>query len=253
MNSFLRSFLPYGLTSKKYHFNFKKLLKNILPTGIVESVIIKNAHKKYTVDYLKSNYVSDLTNSEKWTLLAFLLMLEKSKQNVDYLEVGIYAGGTIKFLQENSAGTHFTGVDLFEDFVPSDNNTHIWQNYTRDQVLESLDKSRVLLEKGDSVLMLKKLRESGKKFDFIFIDGNHTYQATKDDLEEALPLLKDKGYLAFHNCSPGLTQEDRYYLKLDGGPWLLTQELMENNRFILMQESDRIKVFQVSGNTFYKK
>lgn len=183
MNSFLRLFLPYGLLSKGHTFNYKKMLKNILPTGIVEFVVRQKNIKKYTSNYLKNNYVSDLTESEKWTLLAFLLKLERSNQEINYLEVGIYAGSTIRFLQENTTKTKFTGIDLFEDFTPSENNTHIWQNYSMDQVLNSLDKSRVCLEKGDSVFVLRKLAESGRKFDFIFIDGNHTYNATKNDME----------------------------------------------------------------------
>lgn len=245
MNTILKALLPYGFTNGSIRFNYKKCIKNILPTGIVEIIHRKNTQKQFTVQYLQNNYVSDLTNNEKWTLLAFLLMLEKSKADVSYLEVGIYAGGTIKFLQENTKKTHFTGVDLFEDFKPSDDNTHMWKNYTREQVWESLGKTRVYLEKGDSVSLLKSMQKTNNKFDFIFIDGNHTYQATKDDLEQALPLLNNKGYVAFHNCSPGLSQEDRYYLKLDGGPWLLTQELLNNPHFKLMQESDRIKVFQL--------
>lgn len=249
MNSFLRLILPYGLVSKGHTCNYKKMLKNILPTGIVEFVVRQNNSKKYTSDYLRNNYVSDLTESEKWTLLAFLLKLERSNREIDYLEVGIYAGSTIRFLQENTTKTKFTGIDLFEDFTPSDNNTHMWQNFSRDQVWDSLDKSRVFLEKGDSVFLLHKLREEGKKFDFIFIDGNHTYQATKADMEQALPILKAGGYMAFHNCSTGLTQEDRYYLKLDGGPWQLTQEIFDIPFLRLMQETDRIKVFHFNQVT----
>ncbi len=238
---------PYGFTNGDYRFNVKKFIKNILPTFLVVYFVKRNLHKKFTTEYLRNNYVSDLTDSEKWTLLAFLLMLEKSKKEVNYLEIGIYAGGTIKFLQENTAATHFTGIDLFEDFKPSEDNTHMWKNYTKTQVWESLGIKRVYLEKGDSVSVLRSFKKTEKKFDFIFIDGNHTYQATKDDLEQALPLLSDKGYIAFHNCSPGKTQEDRFYLKLDGGPWLLTQQLIDNPDYRLMQESDRIKVFQISN------
>lgn len=246
MTSIIKSLTPYGITTGRIKINFKQWIKNILPTFIVKRIVEINSDKVYTVEYLKRNYVSDLTDNEKWTLLAFLLLLERANHEVKYLEVGIYAGGTIKFLQENTKKTIFTGIDLFEDFKPSGDNTHFWKNYTKDQVWESLGKSRVSLEKGDSVSVLNTFKKDGKKFDFIFIDGNHTYQATKDDLEQALPLLNDKGYIAFHNCSPGKTQEDRYYIKLDGGPWLLTQLLIDNPKFRLMQESDRIKVFQVN-------
>ena len=240
----LKSILPYGITSGAFHFNLKKWIKNILPAFIVEYIIHKNEKKLYTTDYLLKNYVSDLTENEKWALLAFLLMLEKNGKEVKYLEVGVYAGGTIKFLQQHTKNVHFTGVDLFEDFLPADNNTHMWKNYSVGMVWESLGKDRVTLYKGNSEDTLLMLQDQLRKYELIFIDGNHTYKATKDDFNSSLPLLEKGGYVAFHNCSPGLTQEDKYYIELDGGPWMLTQELLQRKDFQLVTISDRIRVYK---------
>lgn len=240
----IKSILPYGFVSGKSNFSFKKFIKNFLPFGIVSAVNKRNANKRYTVEYLKSTYVSDLTDNEKWLLLAVLLYLERTQKNTEYLEVGIYAGGTIKFMKENSKNSNFTGVDLFEDFKPSDDNTHFWKNYTQAQVWESLGKDRVTLLKGFSVQCLRNLQEKNKLFDLVFIDGNHTYKATKEDFEASLPLIRKNGYVAFHNCSPGASEEDKYYIKLDGGPWMLTHELLGNPNFKLVSSIDRVRVFQ---------
>lgn len=241
MNIF-KAILPYGLVSGKT--SLKKFVKNFVPYGIVIASNKSNVGKRYTVDYLKSKYVSDLTDNEKWSLLAVLLYLERNNKAVEYLEVGIYAGGTIKFLKDNSTLSKFTGVDLFEDFKPSGDNTHTWKNYTQAQVWEVLGKERVTLHKGFSVACLNDLQKANKLFDFIFIDGNHTYKATKEDFEASLPLLKKSGYVAFHNCSPGASEEDKYYIKLDGGPWMLTHELLSNSGFKLVVEIDRVRIFQ---------
>ena len=244
MGSFIKYALPYGFSNGYFRINIKKTIKNFLPAIIVEKVNKKRYERRFTVDYLKRNYVSDLSDNEKWMLLAFLLKLERERNSVNYLEVGIYAGSTIRFLKENTNNIVFTGVDLFEDFLPSDDNTHMWKNYSIRQVEEALDSSRVFLHKGNSVDVLCRLQSENKKFDFIFIDGNHTYSATKSDYQAAMPLLNEGGYIAFHNCSPGLTQEDKYYVKLDGGPWLLTQELLYNNDLRFVEKTDRLKVFE---------
>ncbi len=240
----IKAILPYGLVTHKWVLNPKKIIKNILPYGIATIISKRNANKIYTGDYLKSKYVSDLTENEKWALLAILLFLESKQEEVKYLEVGIYAGGTIKFLKENSVKSKFTGVDLFEDFKPSTDNTHMWKNYTQAQVWEALGKERVTLLKGFSVDSLSALKQENKEFDFIFIDGNHTYKATKEDFKHSLPLLKVGSYVAFHNCSPGMTQEDKYYIKLDGGPWKLAHEILLENNFQLVDSIDRVKIFR---------
>jgi predicted O-methyltransferase YrrM len=215
-----------------------------LPSFIVEHIIQKNQAKLFTTDYLIKNYVSDLTENERWALLAFLLMLEREVKEVNYLEVGVYAGGTIKFLQQHTNIVNFTGIDFFEDFVAANDNTHMWKNYSLNMVWDVLGKDRVTLYKGNSVDALKALEGKQIKYRLIFIDGNHTYKATKEDFNSSLPLLEKGGYLAFHNCSPGLTQEDKYYLELDGGPWMLTQELLQNKEFQLVTSADRIKIFK---------
>ena len=240
----IKAILPYGLVSEKSSFSFKKFVKNFIPYGIVTAVNKSNVNKRYTVDYLKSKYVSDLTENEKWSLLAVLLFIERTQSTSEYLEVGIYAGGTIKFLKSNSQKSNFTGLDLFEDFKPSDDNTHFWKNYTQAQVWEALGKERVTLHKGFSVKCLSELQKEKKEYDFIFIDGNHTYKATKEDFEGSLPILKKNGYVAFHNCSPGASEEDKYYIKLDGGPWMLAHELLSNSNFRLITSIDRIRIFE---------
>lgn len=48
---------------------------------------------------------------------------------------------------------------------------------------------------------LKKVKEylNGEKIDFLFIDGDHTYEGVKKDFEMYAPLVREEGVIAFHD------------------------------------------------------
>ncbi len=60
-----------------------------------------------------------------------------------------------------------------------------------------IDKMRYRQIHGDSKEVCKTW--IGKQADLVFIDGNHTYEGCKGDIEGWLPLLKTGGILAIHD------------------------------------------------------
>jgi cephalosporin hydroxylase len=42
-----------------------------------------------------------------------------------------------------------------------------------------------------------------EKVDFLFIDGDHTYEGVKSDFETYFPLVRNGGFVAFHDIVPG--------------------------------------------------
>jgi len=193
---------------------------------------------------LREGYATDLKEIEHWGLAAALAELTRARSGVCYLEIGVMGGGTIKFLREQLPAVSYTGVDLFEDFEPATDNTHISATFTLADVQRSHGPG-VRFIKGNSVQVLKALAAEDARFDMIFIDANHTYAAAKADFEHALPLLRAGGCMAFHNASVGIKTDFKYILR-DGGPWKLTQELRRNPDFFLEIEVDRLRVFSYS-------
>lgn len=49
---------------------------------------------------------------------------------------------------------------------------------------------------------------NGEELDFIFIDGDHTYEGVKKDFEMYIPFLKDGGYVGFHDINDTAVQRD---------------------------------------------
>jgi len=68
-------------------------------------------------------------------------------------------------------------------------------------------KQRIHLIRGDShdlttYQRVKKIL-AGKKLDFLFIDGDHTYEGVKKDFETYSSLVRQGGIISFHDIVPG--------------------------------------------------
>ena len=180
----------------------------------------------------------DLTEGELRTLGSFAALANRRRPPAKYLEIGVFGGGTLKWLKDNVPGVNCTGVDLFEDLQMVD-NTHISGNYTMADV-QSFVGDDVRLIRGDSAAVLPAMTE---RFDLIFIDGNHTYWATKVDLENSMALLARDGFVALHNCSSHGYPDWEYYNRVDGGPWQISIEMMQDHGWLMLNHTDRLAVF----------
>jgi predicted O-methyltransferase YrrM len=70
-----------------------------------------------------------------------------------------------------------------------------------------MHKQKIHLVREDShalatLSLIKKILE-GRKLDFLFIDGDHTYNGVKTDFEMCSKLVKKGGIIAFHDTVPG--------------------------------------------------
>jgi predicted O-methyltransferase YrrM len=68
-------------------------------------------------------------------------------------------------------------------------------------VFRKLSKTRLCLIRGDShsEFIMSRVKRIVKKVDFLFIDGDHTYEGVKTDFSNYLPLVRRGGIIAFHD------------------------------------------------------
>lgn len=75
----------------------------------------------------------------------------------------------------------------------------------------ALYNQKIYLVEGDSHKQstLDKVKNilKGKKLDFLFIDGDHTYEGAKKDFEMYKDLVKKKGIIALHDIAKSDTKE----------------------------------------------
>tara|TARA_Y100000590_G_scaffold442750_1_gene571258 strand:- start:465 stop:1094 length:630 start_codon:yes stop_codon:yes gene_type:complete len=165
---------------------------------------------KFKYYFRKSSFKKDLNSAN-------ILMSEIEKYKpLNVLEVGVFQGVTSRNICEKLKIIHgdrfsFTGIDLFEDTskdldkkeMTSKHNKlsnplkHLLFNIILKKDLNSIDAVNGLLKKfGASIKLLKGLSEIQltkfdlEKIDFVFLDGGHSYETVRKDLDLIISKLK---------------------------------------------------------------
>jgi len=113
-------------------------------------------------------------------------------------EIGVFQGTFSKILRSLLSPSRLYLMDLFQGICKDGNHMiscDMEQSYV--QLQEFAKKyPEVTVVKGDSSTLLCSFPEN--TFDMIYIDGDHSYQGYKKDLEAAYKVLKPNGWLMGH-------------------------------------------------------
>lgn len=140
-----------------------------------------------------------------------LLGLVKRAEPRCVLEIGCAGGGTMCAWARISAPcAKLVGVDLHRDARLRDLPP---ENEVERRIRAVLKLTQTLnLVWGDSHSHEVKRRVlealKGQAVDFLFIDGDHSYEGVRRDFEDYAPLVRDGGLIAFHDIVPDF--EARY-------------------------------------------
>lgn len=108
------------------------------------------------------------------------------------LEIGSFEGASAVWLLDMIPNLKITCIDIFESCF-DDVIGEYEQRFDRNVAEYG---KRVTKLKGRSIDVLKTF-SSRKKFDLIYIDGHHSYEAVQADIALAFPLLKKGGLMIF--------------------------------------------------------
>ncbi len=164
-----------------------------------------NYTKKSSPDHINSHDV-----------LEFIPFFYKIKT---YLEVGIGRGGSVKHVLKNFKGSEITCVDIMpwnEDILlnqlykdrticlltelPEFNMSHCGGEFF--ELERSLEGITFYVLQAFSHQFLQKAIELEKKFDLIYVDGDHSYETSKLDIEYGLQCLNSPGFLLLDDINP---------------------------------------------------
>jgi predicted O-methyltransferase YrrM len=128
----------------------------------------------------------------------FLPLLDEYKRltpKKNVLEIGAYNGGTYWFWLKYAE--HESNIVLIDNSITYDRSKQ-WSEWIR--IDENKDKNislTTLNMNSDDGRVFDTLR--GITFDFIFVDGGHSYEIVKKDYENFYPMLRNNGIISFHD------------------------------------------------------
>lgn len=139
-----------------------------------------------------------------------MIILENRNELLDYLpkqkkicEIGVFKGDFSKILFQKLNPEELHLIDIFEGRMCSgdeNGNNIIWVNldewYENIKLFFEKDKN-VFLHKGKSVNVLNKFED--EYFDMIYIDGDHSYNGVKSDLDLSFKKVKSGGVICGHD------------------------------------------------------
>lgn len=165
---------------------------------------------KYRLYLRKSSFKKDIKNGQ------LLLKLIENAKPVNFLEIGVLEGATSRNVCEllniiHDSNFTYTGLDLFGQDELLNNSTEYtpiskkisnpfkWiyfnlilrMNPNSKQCVEHLlkkFKKSIKIYQGYSKIILKQI--DLKNIDFVFLDGGHSYETVKDDLNILTSNLK---------------------------------------------------------------
>ena len=117
------------------------------------------------------------------------------------MEIGTYAGGLFSIMCKLSDEE---GIKISVDLPVYENqeNTEYYKNFLRDHKQFSKNVHFISADshKNETLEQVKQIL-NGEELDFLFIDGDHSYEGVKQDFHMYKDLVKDGGYIGFHDIN----------------------------------------------------
>ncbi|NVM34367.1 MAG: class I SAM-dependent methyltransferase [Candidatus Lokiarchaeota archaeon] len=168
---------------------------------------VKKLHGNYNleslIDYVnlsQESLIKPLQNKKE--LLKLLKILKNDKPKC-ILEIGTASGGTLfLFTRVIAEDGLIISIDLpggiFGGGFPK------WKIPLYKAFARPKQKIYLIRDDSHTISTLNRIKAilKGKKIDFLFIDGDHTYNGVRQDFEMYSPLVKENGKIAFHDIVP---------------------------------------------------
>ena len=181
---------------------FSKIVKKPKSIFLVlkdESEHEKYLQKKYGINQLKTvdlngflfnnkaeiDHYTFLSGTSFVTDLALLNSIAQSLTNCQYLEIGTWRGESIMNVAQYAA--HCTSINLSPEEIIE---LGLPKKYAQLHGCMIKNQKNVLCIQANSLNF--DFSTLNKKFDFIFVDGDHSYRAVKSDTKNVYQLLKDE-------------------------------------------------------------
>lgn len=170
--------------------------------------------------------------------MQLLAELTKTADNkpINVMEIGFNAGNSAEVFLQNNKNLTLTSFDIGEHQYVTVAKSYIDEKYP----------GRHTLILGDSTVTVSAFsKNNDTKFDVIFIDGGHSYDVAKADMENCFKLSNKDTVVIFDDVVDIVSMQDSWNI----GPTKVWNEFKKENRII---EIDK-KVFSKGVGVAYGK
>jgi len=134
-----------------------------------------------------------------------------SGKNLIGVEIGVFEGEHALSLIKN---LNLKKLYLIDPYVIHDSYSPEW----RKSIIQAQREVYELSKKHSNVKVIFKysdeaLKEIGEKVDFVYIDGDHSYEAVKKDINNYWKIVKDGGLLGGHDVHNAVRPHNRGVMK----------------------------------------
>jgi cephalosporin hydroxylase len=159
--------------------------------------------------------------NQKWSELSGLVHLLTQIKPKTIMEIGLDHGGTMAlWARLMPPDAKMIGVDLK---LQTDTENNIRTRMKTGQSLRIFEADSHTQETRSRVVEAL----AGTKLDFLFIDGDHSYEGVKRDFEDYSTLVRTGGLVAFHDIVPD--SYARFGIRVEtfdaGGVWKFWREV----------------------------
>lgn len=155
-------------------------------------------------DPATSGIESQMSQNERFQLYGLSRKLVKATNNkIKFIEIGSHAGASL-LLQWKALKKHNVQLECYA--VEPHGMPQFYD------VLKQLgsDVTHLKMFSDQAAQELRaRFAQDGTLADYIFVDGDHTYQGVKSDIENYYPLLKSGGIMVFHDWLPEVNSKNQ--------------------------------------------
>jgi cephalosporin hydroxylase len=166
--------------------------------GIEEAVALAADFSYWRIQIAPAQVSSEITG---------LLKLLATRPPQTLLEIGAYKGGTF-FLFSRVAAPDALLINL--DLPPdaTGRGTLPWRAQLYRSFVREQQRIELVADDSHQPATVRRLQKmlNGRKLDFLFIDGDHSYAGVKMDYELYSPLVAKGGLIAFHDIVPAAAE-----------------------------------------------
>lgn len=131
-----------------------------------------------------------------------ILHQEFPEEEIRMIEIGSYMGESTQIFASSQGFNHIIAIDPLDGYEEfSEMFKYDWKTVEKEFKINTRYFDNITLLKDYSYNVVDTIEDNSQHL--VYIDGDHSYDSVKKDIELFLPKIKEGGIIAGHDFTPG--------------------------------------------------